>query len=146
MAKRSITTQKVLDACRDEWQPLEGVVAAALPTVPPGKALRHFEAKTKRTTKPEWTEDEKIYSGQRHFAMVAVRTLTNSNQIETRTTPDGEVLVRLTPARPAFVPLDTCPHCLRPYDRPEEVVPPFGTSGTPTVVIYPQQFNRRRFG
>ena len=157
--KRSITTQKVLDLCQDEWRSLEEVVAAVLSTVPPGKALRHFESRTKRTegsNRPEWTEDEKIRSGQRHFTMVAVRTLSHSGMIETRLTPEGEAVVRLAPPRPAVVPLDTCPHCLRPYDtaEPEQgkevsapfVISPRQGSSTGANVIYPQKFNQRRFG
>lgn len=145
--KRSITTQKVLDECvkgEGIWAPLEAVVQAALPTVPPGKALRHFESKTKRTTKPEWTEDQKIRSGQRHFVMAAIRTLTASRQIEVQTTPEGQ-MIRIAVDKPAIVPLDTCPHCLRPYDQPEEAMPPFSQANR-AKVIFPPQFNQRRFG
>jgi hypothetical protein len=150
--KRTIWTQRVLDECGDEWRPLEDVISIALLTVPPGKALRKYEGRSDRRQgiKP-LTEDEKIRSGARFFVVNSVRNLTNSRQIET-TVINGVKMVRYVPgadaARSAAIhEAGVCPHCLRPYDMPEEVVPPFlDPIRAGAKVIFPPQFNQRRFG
>jgi hypothetical protein len=151
MAKRSITSQRILDESSDDWRPLEEVMAAVIPTVPPGKALRQYESSTKNTGIRPLTEDEKIRSGQRYLAWRSLRSLINSGKVEVRPSPSGDKMVRRTSIRPAQIPLDTCPHCLRPYDQAGEVVPPFSkceaeemTSGA--KVIFPPRWNQRRFG
>lgn len=146
MRKRTITTQKVLDECGDEWRPLEDVVAAAVPTVPPGKALRFYETRSKSTGIRVLTEDEKIYSGARHFAMTAVRTLGNSNTLETAVIDGVQVVRRRN--RQALKNAGVCPECLRAYDLPEAVAndPLVYREETMGKVIFPSQFNQRRFG
>lgn len=146
MARRSITTQKVLDETTAEWRPLEEVVGAAIPTVPPGKALRKYEGRPGgRKGVRLLTEDEKIRSGARHFAMVAVRTLSHSNTIETAMI-DGVHMIRRR-NKQQLKDVGVCPECHRPYDPPEVEPSPFATMrerrGT---VIFPPQFNKRRFG
>lgn len=144
MVKRSITTQKVLDETSDEWRPLEEVVAAAVPTVPPGKALRFFETRSKSKGVRTFTEDEKIYSGARHYAMTAVRTLSNSNTVETAIIDGVQVVRRRN--RQALKNAGVCPECLRAYDTPEAVVDPFVQREDLAKVIFPSQWNKRRFG
>lgn len=155
--KRSIWTQRVFEECTDDWRPVEEVIAAAVPTVPPGKALRQYEGRdSRRLGKKLLTEDEKIYSGARHYVVNSIRTLTHSGQLEVKAFAVGDGVVDMVHRVPSsatvtvVVPPNACPTCHRPYDQPggEVVASPFVPReyGQLAKVIFPPQFNQRRFG
>jgi hypothetical protein len=81
MTLESRTLLRLLDD--DEWHPFEDIVNRLASTVPPGKALRRYDQREeyrrqhygKERVHAELTEGEKIASGQRTLAVVAVHSL-----------------------------------------------------------------------
>lgn len=78
-----------------EWHDLEVMLQRLSATVPPGKALRRYleratlrESREGPRKKPELSDEEKIASGQRTLANVAVNSM-KKRYIEVMGTPEG---------------------------------------------------------
>lgn len=120
----SPVTNRAISLLTWEWQPREDIVQKLIPMIPPGRALRKYEdtaanamrihGRSKRT-KPELTEQEKIYSGARSLAQASVGSLVSSGRAEVADDPSGSPLIRFRDRRSSAPAEGCCPACNRPF-------------------------------
>jgi len=124
-------TVKALEWLSWEWQPVDDLIGKLAPLVPPGKGLRKYnQSRTSYENKRqregggeyrqrEWTDEEKIASGQRALARNSVRTHIEGGRAEVAEI-DGVKQVRLAPQ----VWHDgNCAGCGRPFPEGETLPP-----------------------
>lgn len=86
----------------DQWHPLDDIRAKLAETVAPGRALRKYEERASNWHKhngarvgPELTDEEKIRSGQRTLARMAIHSM-KKRYVQIMDTPQG-AQIRLRP-------------------------------------------------
>lgn len=118
-ARMGFVSKAALELMTWDWQDREKLVQALIRKVPPGKALRKYEALTanrEARVKAELTEDEKIYSGARNLVTSSLGTLEATGRVEF---DEDRQRVRLKERRASVLQAreagDPCPACHRPF-------------------------------
>lgn len=133
MAKPDITGERLLQLATFEWQSTEELRLQLMETVPPGKALRTYQDRTKgnKGLKP-LTPDEQIRSGQRQIANDRIGALISSGKLEYS---DDRSMIRFVERR-VVDKSGCCPTCRRPFSEATMEKQPPPPSPRPKVV-YP---------
>ena len=127
MGKTNFVTDKLIEALSWDWQTQEDLYRRLIPMVPPGRALRQYEARSAHNSrakagleraKPPLPESEQIYSGARDIVRDSMWNLVKSGYAE-RCDVDGQVMLRRRDRR-AAAPVqrqegEVCEACGRPF-------------------------------
>ncbi len=137
----SLTTRKALELISWEWTPYEDVLEKLIRMVPPGKALRKYELRTKNAKGVRtFSEDQKIYSGARDIARDSIQQHVVSGRAEVEEI-DGVKSIRFKERRavPALREGEACPTCHHPFVSTPEKKPTPAKKVVPKrpVVVYP---------
>lgn len=139
VARMSLTTKKALEMMSWEWTPYEDILEKLIRMVPPGKALRKYELRSKNTKgfRP-LSEDEKIYSGARDIARDSIQQHVVSGRAEVETV-EGIKAIRFKERRARLTEGAACPTCHRPFEaKPEkQATPAPKRQPRRPVVLYP---------
>lgn len=134
MASRTdITGEKLLEWLTWDWQDLEALKQRLIGTVPPGRALRSYQTRSRaqKGVRP-LTEDEQIASGARAIVTDRISALISSGKIEWN---DDRTLIRRVERR-VVDKTGCCPTCQRPFSQAaEEKLPP--PPPPKSKVVYP---------
>lgn len=144
MGKLDMTADLLLQRVTWEWQPLDPIIAALIPTIPSGVALRAYEKRSRGNkgtgTRPPLTEQEQKRSGARGIVNDRIRTQHLAGRIEVEVR-DGVRYVRFMERRAvADQQGDACPTCKRPFApaTTESKPQPTSRKPRPTKVVYPK--------
>ena len=127
MGKTNLVTDKLMEMLSWDWQSQEDLYKRLIPMVPPGRALRQYEARSKHNArtkagldrvKPPLPESEQIYSGARDMVRDSMWNLIKSGYAE-RCDVDDKVMLRRRDRR-AAAPVqrqegEVCEACGRPF-------------------------------
>lgn len=140
-----ITTERLIAAATWEWQDVEALMEALIPTVAPGKALRTYQARTSRNkgtgTRPPFTEAEQIASGARTIVNARINAQIDSGRLEVDVSEDGRRRVRLRERRAVVNQQGACRTCNRPFPKATAEKPQLLLPTPPrrsTKVVYPK--------
>lgn len=85
-------TVRVLALLRWDWIDVEGLITQVAATIPPGRALRHYQktlGKHRTGTKPELSEAQQIASGARGIINARLLSLRDNGVAEMETRDGG---------------------------------------------------------
>lgn len=138
-ARMSLTTKKALEMMSWSWTPYDDILEKLIRMVPPGKALRKYELRSKNTKglRP-LSEDEKIYSGARDIARDSIQQHVVSGRAEVEMV-DGVKSIRFKERRSTLKEGEACPTCHHPFvSAPEkQATPAPKRQPRRKVVVYP---------
>jgi len=135
----SLTTKKALDMMSWEWTAYDDILEKLIRMVPPGKALRKYELRSKNTKgMRQLSEDQKIYSGARDIARDSIQQHVVSGRAEVEVV-NGIKSIRFKERRATLTEGEACPTCHRPFEKTPEkqATPAPKRQPRRRIVVYP---------
>lgn len=121
MGRSDITGEKLVEWATWDWQSVEELKQRLIDTVPPGKALRAYQTRSRAHKGIKvLSEDEQIASGARAIVTDRVNALLQSKRLELN---EDRTRIRLAERRVSDK-TGCCPTCRRPFAEATEKMPP----------------------